>query len=77
MKHIFLVFLLIVLVFIGVHPASAQKVNSQLPRTIVTTDGEVDDMDSFIRMLLYTNEFKVEGLVYSLSLIHISQGIVR
>jgi len=40
------------------------------PRTIVTSDGEVDDMDSFIRMLLYTNEFKVEGLVYSSSMWH-------
>jgi Protein of unknown function (DUF1593). len=39
-------------------------------RTIVTTDGEVDDMDSFIRMLLYTNEFKVEGLIYTSSMWH-------
>jgi hypothetical protein len=36
-------------------------------RTIITTDGEVDDMDSFIRMLLYANEFKIEGLVYGSS----------
>lgn len=40
------------------------------PRTIVTTDGEVDDVDSFIRFLLYTNEFDVEGLVYSSSQWH-------
>ncbi|MGL4630005.1 MAG: nucleoside hydrolase-like domain-containing protein [Leadbetterella sp.] len=39
-------------------------------RTIVTTDGEVDDIDSFIRMLLYTNEFKTEGLVISSSQWH-------
>lgn len=39
-------------------------------RTIVTTDGEVDDMDSFVRMLLYTNELKLEGLVYSSSQWH-------
>lgn len=31
------------------------------PRTIVTTDGEIDDVDSFIRMLLYANEFRIEG----------------
>ena len=42
------------------------------PRTIVTTDGEVDDMDSFIRFLLYVNEMKVEGLVYSSSMWHYS-----
>lgn len=40
------------------------------PRTIVTTDGEVDDQDSFIRMLLYTNEFHLIGLVYSSSQWH-------
>lgn len=40
------------------------------PRTIVTTDGEIDDVDSFIRMLLYANEFEIEGLVYSSSMWH-------
>jgi hypothetical protein len=40
------------------------------PRTVVTTDGEVDDQDSFIRMLLYTNEFELLGLVYSSSQWH-------
>ncbi len=39
-------------------------------RTIVTTDGEIDDVDSFIRMLLYSNEFNIEGLVYSSSMWH-------
>jgi hypothetical protein len=46
---------------------SAERVK---PRTIVTTDGEVDDMDSFIRMLFYANEFELEGLVYSSSQWH-------
>jgi len=40
------------------------------PRTIVTTDGEVDDMDSFIRLLLYSNELEIEALVYSSSQWH-------
>jgi hypothetical protein len=39
-------------------------------RTIVTTDGEVDDVDSFIRLLLYANEFDIVGLVYSSSQWH-------
>lgn len=39
-------------------------------RTIVTTDGEVDDQDSFIRLLLYANEFQLEGLIYSSSQWH-------
>ncbi len=42
------------------------------PRTIVTTDGEVDDQDSFIRLLLYANEFDIVGLVYSSSQWHYS-----
>ena len=39
-------------------------------RTIVTTDGEIDDVDTFIRMLLYSNEFELQGLVYSSSMWH-------
>jgi len=34
-------------------------------RTIVTTDGEIDDVDTFIHYLMYTNEFDTEGLIYS------------
>lgn len=44
--------------------------NDRRPRTIVTTDGEVDDQDSFIRLLLYANEFQLLGLVYSSSQWH-------
>lgn len=43
---------------------------TNLPRTIITTDGEIDDVDAFIRMLLYANEFKIEGLIYSSSMWH-------
>lgn len=50
--------------------AEAKNPDVSKPRTIVTTDGEVDDMDSFIRMLLYSSEFKLEGLVYSSSMWH-------
>lgn len=53
-------------------PAFAQKSGTvpTKPRTIITTDGEVDDVDTFIRMLLYSNEFDVVGLVYSSSQWH-------
>ncbi len=40
------------------------------PRVIITSDGEVDDVDSFIRFLLYANEFHIEGLVYTSSQWH-------
>ena len=39
-------------------------------RTIVTTDGELDDVDSFIRLLLFSNEFRLEGLIISSSQWH-------
>ena len=42
------------------------------PRTIVTTDPELDDLNSMIRMLLYSNEIRIEGLVYSSSQHHYS-----
>ncbi|WP_425826858.1 nucleoside hydrolase-like domain-containing protein [Streptomyces fractus] len=40
------------------------------PRTIVTTDPELDDLNSMLRMLLYSNELDIEGLVYSSSQHH-------
>jgi hypothetical protein len=65
MKH--LIFFL--LTFFSFSAISQQKLVSK-PRTIVTTDGEIDDVDSYIRMLLYANEFDIEGLVYSSSMWH-------
>lgn len=60
---------LILFLSLGISLVSAQP-NMEKPRTIVTTDGEIDDVDSFVRMLLYANEFKIEGLVYSSSMWH-------
>jgi hypothetical protein len=40
------------------------------PRVIVTTDGEIDDRDSFIRFLMFANEFDIEGLIYNSSRFH-------
>ncbi len=45
-------------------------VNTDKTRTIVTTDGEVDDMDSFMRLMLYSNEMDIAGLVLSSSTYH-------
>ncbi len=36
----------------------------QKPRVIITTDGEIDDKTSFVRFLMYANEFEIEGLIY-------------
>ena len=40
------------------------------PRTVVTTDGEVDDMDSFKRLLLYTNDLDIEAIILNSSKWH-------
>jgi hypothetical protein len=40
------------------------------PRTIVTTDPELDDSNSMVRFLLYTNEVQTEGLIYASSQFH-------
>ncbi|WP_306305553.1 nucleoside hydrolase-like domain-containing protein [Lactococcus fujiensis] len=39
-------------------------------RTIITTDGEVDDQNSFLRYLLYSNEFDTEGIILTSSVYH-------
>ena len=44
--------------------------NKEKVRTIVTTDGEVDDMDSFMRLMLYSNEMDLAGLILSSSTYH-------
>lgn len=40
------------------------------PRTIVTADPELDDLNSMIRLLLYSNEVEIAGLVYASSRFH-------
>ena len=43
---------------------------STLPRTVITTDGEVDDMNSVLRALLYSNEMDIAGIVITSSTYH-------
>ena len=39
-------------------------------RTVITTDGEVDDRDSVIRALLYANDMDIAGIVLTSSMYH-------
>lgn len=39
-------------------------------RTIITTDGEIDDINSFVRFLYYSNEMDVEGIILTSSMFH-------
>ena len=41
-------------------------------RLLVTQDGEVDDMNSLIHTLLYSNDFDLEGIVQTSSKLHYS-----
>ena len=50
--------------------AAPNDVYSKMPRTVITTDGEVDDMDSVIRALLYSNEMDIAGIVITSSTYH-------
>lgn len=40
------------------------------PRTIVTADPELDDLNSMIRLLLHSNDMAIEGLIYASSRFH-------
>ena len=70
MKRAFLLIIALSVMIVWPKCQTSNYQQSNKPRIIVTTDGEVDDMDTFIRMLLYTNEFNVEGLIYSSSQWH-------
>ena len=51
--------------------ASAGAQVTQKPRVVVvTTDPELDDSNSLVRFLLYSTDFRVEGLVYASSQFH-------
>ena len=43
---------------------------TQKPRVVVTTDPELDDANSLIRYLLYSTDFRTEGLIYASSQFH-------
>lgn len=43
---------------------------SSKPRVIITADPELDDNNSMIRFLLFSTDYKIEGLIYSSSQFH-------
>jgi len=49
---------------------SPSVISSAKPRTVITQDGEIDDMDSLIRFFYYANEVQLEALIYSSSMFH-------
>ena len=51
-------------------PAQSSAARASLPRTIITTDSEADDINSFLRLLYYANELDIVGLIYNSSVHH-------
>jgi hypothetical protein len=61
------------LAFFAIMDASAGKItltDKNKPRIVVTADPELDDSNSLIRFLLYSSDYKVEGLIYASSGFH-------
>ena len=53
-----------------VNSAEVEAATKDMPRTVITQDGEVDDMNSVIRALLYSNEMDIAGIVLTSSVFH-------
>ena len=54
----------------GQSPASQTSAAATKPRVVITQDPELDDVNTVIRALLYTTDFRLEGLVYASASIH-------
>jgi hypothetical protein len=51
-------------------PAFLETPAGARPRVVITTDPELDDSNSLIRYLLYSSDFRTEGLIYASSQYH-------
>ena len=54
----------------GCAASAPQDPATPKPRVVVTTDPELDDANSLIRYLLYSTDFRTEGLIYASSQFH-------
>lgn len=54
-----------------------ETANTGKVRTVVTTDGEVDDQDSFMRLMLYANEMDIAGIIMTSSTYHYAGGTMK
>ncbi|MHC4580704.1 MAG: nucleoside hydrolase-like domain-containing protein [Planctomycetota bacterium] len=62
--------LLILVAASGINQKAFPVDTIRRPCVIVTTDGEYDDQCSMVRLLLYANEFDIQGLIFSSSKHH-------
>jgi len=71
MKSLKAIFLLWVMTMaVSVEAVMAFNPPEKKPRIIITADPELDDNNSLIRFLLYSTDFRVEGLIYASSQFH-------
>lgn len=69
-KNIFVAALLSLLPLTGASGQQPTPVRADKPRVIITCDPELDDLNSLIRFLLFSTDYRVEGLVYASSQYH-------
>jgi len=50
--------------------SGSTAMRAERPRVVVTTDPELDDSNSLLRYLLYSTDFRTEGLIYASSQYH-------
>jgi|SoiMethySBSTD1v2_1073268.scaffolds.fasta_scaffold00238_18 cellulose-binding protein len=55
--------LTLIALVIGSMTTFAQQPPDRKPRVVITSDPELDDLNTLIRALLYSSEFKIDGLV--------------
>jgi len=69
MRTFFLLYLILILSFVSCSHNSNSVQKAGNPRILITTDigGDPDDQQSMIRLLLYSNQLDIEGLVASSS----------
>lgn len=60
----------VVLAVVTATPAQQEKKSQPKPRVVITADPELDDNNTLIRAILYSSDFKIEGLVYVSSQFH-------
>ena len=61
---------LLVSFFCLVTTMNALAQSDSKPRIIITADPELDDNNSLIRLLLYSTDLQIEGLIYASSMFH-------
>lgn len=69
-RSIFFIISVMLMCFTANNVKAQSPNNETKPRIVITCDPELDDNNSLIRFLLYSDDLKVEGLIYASSGFH-------